>query len=178
MLPHPYDLSGPTRIVRKERSGQAHGRELRIVVGWSNGGDTAYKTAAGLGRVDVLITLDPVSRLTSGHWLPFVDRAFRKPTGVENWFHAWTTSWGKSHTEAMKARLGNGIQEQERRERQNETAPTNLGNLIAAAGGAWNSQPEADLNLALAGNHGHVAAMLGRVTASPAYLDWLRTASR
>jgi hypothetical protein len=123
-----------------------------IIVGWSNGGDTAYNLAKRIARVDALITLDPVSRLTSAHWLPF-NGAFPKPLGVRFWFHAFTRSSG------VKGKI-------------------NLGNIFAAVGGPWNDQPKADVNVMVPGNHGDTVAMLTRLTQSEKYRTFLRGFAR
>jgi pimeloyl-ACP methyl ester carboxylesterase len=118
-----------------------------IIVGWSNGGDTAYNLAKRMARVDALITLDPVSRLTSAHWLPFVGK-FTKPPEVRFWFHAFTKSSGVNKL--------------------------NTGNIFARAGGPWNDQPGADVNVMVRGNHGDTLAMLTKLTHSEKYHTFLR----
>lgn len=119
-----------------------------IIVGWSNGGDTAYNLAKKIAGVDALFTLDPVSRVTSAHWLPFMG-TFPKPANVRLWLHAYTKSVGFEKV-------------------------TNLGNIIAAAGGPWNQQPRADVNVKVPGNHGDTVAMLTALTQSERYRRFIR----
>lgn len=78
---------GPAKIV-KALGARTDGAPL-VVIGWSNGGDTAFKTAAMLNRrVDALITLDPVSRITRGE-LTTADDMIVKPDNVDRWFHVY-----------------------------------------------------------------------------------------
>jgi hypothetical protein len=119
-----------------------------IIVGWSNGGDTAFNLARKIGKVDALFTLDPVSRLTSAHWLPF-NGTFSKPNGVGLWLHAYTRSSG------LKGAV-------------------NPGNIMAAVGGAWNDQPRADVDIMVPGNHGDTLLMLTRLTQSERYRNFIR----
>lgn len=170
----PMHLNGANRITRDQKDAAGDDTRL-IVVGWSNGGDTAYNTAkkiAGERTVDALITLDPVSRVTSLHWVPFMG-SFDRPEGVKHWFHAYTTSWGSDYKKAIeeekKRSVGKTADDKENQAREDKTNWYSPGNFIAAVGGAWNSQPSATVNLAVAGNHGHTLAMLDRITSSQQY---------
>jgi hypothetical protein len=144
---------GADRIAKVEQRPDAFSNPKKasalIIVGWSNGGDTAYNLAKKVAKVDVLFTLDPVSRVTSAHWLPF-NGTFPKPHGVGLWLHAFTRSSG------IKGSL-------------------NPGNIIAAVGGPWNDQPNADVNAMVPGNHGDTILMLTRLTQSDKYRAFLRS---
>ena len=98
--------------------------------------------------MDALFTLDPVSRLTSAHWLPF-NGTFTKPSGVRLWLHAFTRSSG------IKGAI-------------------NPGNIMAAVGGAWNDQPSADVNLMVPGNHSDTLLMLMQLTQAEKYRSFVR----
>lgn len=131
-----------------------HSFKTVIVVGWSNGGDTAYKLARRISDerrpVDVLITLDPVSRITSLHWLPFsnhVQRPWDDGGKQGLWLHAYTGSTGMDRVQ-------------------------HFGNIVAAIGGAWNAQPNADLSLAIRGNHGDTWAMWKLLIDSDVFAEW------
>lgn len=174
----PMHLNGANRIV-KDRVDSARDDTSLIVVGWSNGGDTAYNTAKKIATkrtVDALITLDPVSRITSLHWVPFMG-PFDKPTGVKHWFHAYTTSWGSDYKKAAEEEKKRGGSEnandKDRQAQEDQTKWYSPGNFIAAIGGAWNSQPSATINLTVAGNHGHTVAMLDRIVSSQQYQSFV-----
>jgi hypothetical protein len=143
---------GADRIARGEGSPAAawtRKQSALVIVGWSNGGDTAYNLAKRMAKVDVLFTLDPVSRVTSAHWLPFMS-VFAKPESVRLWLHAYTSTAGLKKI-------------------------TNPGNIIAAAGGPWNSQPRADVDVKVSGNHGDTVAMLTSLVQSDIYRKFLRS---
>lgn len=92
---------------------------LLIVVGWSNGGATAAQLAAylhkqsGLKPVSLLVTLDPVSRLTkrpeeggAQTWLNVYTKSsglgFLKPANMIAWFgRAWNDFSGPQMSQCM-----------------------------------------------------------------------------
>ncbi|MEM8813125.1 MAG: hypothetical protein AAGF59_10945 [Pseudomonadota bacterium] len=163
----PMHLNGPKRVRDALKDQPAFKKaEHVVVVGWSNGGDTAYKIAEGLGanqKIDILMTLDPVSRVTSYHWVPFIARQ-SKPDGVGLWLHAYTTSWGRSRSDA---------EEPDQEQAQNTGArPWHPSNIIAAVGGAWDSRPSADSNIAVVGSHGDTKIMLERLIQTQQYQQW------
>jgi hypothetical protein len=142
---------GADRIAKAENRAVASPKKKSalIVIGWSNGGDTAYNLAKKISSVDVLFTLDPVSRVTSAHWFPLMG-TFPKPNGVQLWLHAYTSSVGIKKI-------------------------TNAGNIIAAVGGPWNDQPRADVDVKVSGNHGDTIVMLTSLTQSERYRKFLRS---
>ncbi|MEO1014094.1 MAG: hypothetical protein AAFX08_02785 [Pseudomonadota bacterium] len=126
-----------------------------IIVGWSNGGDTAFKLAKRLGArglKTVLMTLDPTSLLTRYHsWLTgFI----AKPPGVELWVNAYPVS---IHLAAIFDSEKPVFSEAPIRS-------TVEGNVIAGFGGGWNWRSLADETYKFAGAHGETVKMLTYLT--------------
>jgi hypothetical protein len=123
------------------------------VIGWSNGGATAYELACRLAskrKPDLLVTLDPVSWTTKS-----CSSADSTPTVVANtWIDVYTRS-------SFLNRL-------------------NFGNIIALFGRAWDSEhlpgvPNG-LHRLYPGNHSDTEEMLcAHVFKDTAYLNWTKT---
>ena len=129
-----------------------------VIVGWSNGGATAYELACSLSmldpdRVSLLVTLDPVSRLTDPtRYCEGNGGSLIRP--AKTWIGVYTHSAG---WESL-----------------------NFSNIIALAGNAWNDTyppgPEnraRPLMLLYPANHGDVQKMwVDCVEASRAFQRW------
>ena len=143
---------------------QVPGREL-VIVGWSNGGSTAYEMACQLSRasperVSLLVTLDPVSRIN--RWNAATDpqnkcelpgTGGKRVRPAKTWIGVYTRSTG--------------------------WASWRPSNIIALAGGAWNNTyPDLPANrarplmLLQPADHGDVGRMWQCVLRSDAMRAW------
>lgn len=99
-------LSGHLAIARRLASyGPSGSNDLLVVIGWSNGGATAAQLSdylsklTGSKQVDLLVTLDPVARLTERP----------KDAGAKTWLNVYTQSTGldKLRSDNIIAAAGN-----------------------------------------------------------------------
>ena len=121
------------------------------IVGWSNGGATAYELACTLSAVrvpELLVTLDPVSWTTQS-CAHYSDRRRSSP---ENWINVYTES-------GLWSRL-------------------NAGNIIALIGRAWDSDKlpsqisEKSLHKLENANHGDTEKMWPVVLKDESFIRW------
>ncbi|MEM6912898.1 MAG: hypothetical protein AAF511_02865 [Pseudomonadota bacterium] len=130
------------RIIAELNSlGELSGPQNIHIIGWSNGGDTAYQLARTLSQsgqlqstVQTLITLDPVSRFSDVRQATPFDKSMPKPGAGVYWINC----------------------------SQMEPKPLLTTGDPSSVGGHWGWQKNADKNLQRPGwKHGSTGGMLG-----------------